>query len=222
MKWIFFRNICLTPQIFTQKMETCIPSERADSVVQFCHWIQVRPLWCSKCSNIEWYVSLIYAVIHWIMSQSLATPMFLIFKYWIVCQPDSCSQASTIESIFTHSDVCSVSILDDMSAWTLGSGIEYWVNVRPLRFFCCYNIGLPATPMFPMFQYWMLCQPDPCGQALNIKSMFGHSDVSDVPILDAMSAWSMRSSIEYWVNVRPLRCFRCSNIGCYVSLIHAV
>ena len=76
--------------------------------------------------------------------------------------------------------------------------------------------------MFPMFQYWMLCQPDPCGQALNIESMFGHSDVSDVPILDAMSAWSMWSSIGYWVNLRPLRCFQCFNIECHVSLIHVV
>ena len=200
-------------------METCIPSERAYSVVKFCHWIQVWPLWCSKCSNIEWYVSLIYAVIHWIMSQSLVTPMFLIFKYWIVCQPDSCSQASTIESIFSHSDVCSVSILDDMSAWTLGSGIEYWVNVRPLRCFCCYNIGLPATPMFLMLQYWM---PDSCGQVLNIESIFGHSDFSSVSILNDMSAWPFGSGIEYWVNVWPLRCFRCYNIGLHVSLIYTV
>ena len=76
--------------------------------------------------------------------------------------------------------------------------------------------------MFLLFQYWMTCRPDHWDQALNIESMFSHSDVSDVPILDAMSAWSMWSSIGYWVNLRPLRCFQCFNIECHVSLIHVV
>ena len=203
-------------------MGALVNSYRDFHVLEAC-WLHL----CSYELNIElilgdsdvsavpilWHVSLIYSVKHSILSQSSATPMFLLFQYWIICQPDHWDQALNIESMFGHSDVSDVTILDSVSAWSMGSSIEYWVNLRPLRCFYCFNIewhvsltiGIrhwilsqcSATPMFPMFQYWMLCQPDPCGQALNIKSMFGHSDVSDVPILDAMSAWSMRSSIEY-------------------------
>ena len=145
--------------------------------------------------------------------------MFVVFQYWMTCQPEHWDQALNIESMFGHSDFSAVTILD----------------YRPLRCFRCSNIGCyvslihavkhwilgqcSATPMFPMFQYWMLCQPDPCGLALDIELTFGHFDVSSVSILNDMSAWSLGSGIKYWVNVWPLRC---SNIGCYISLICAV
>ena len=139
--------------------------------------------------------------------------MFPISQYWMTYQPDLCSQALNIESIFGHSDISAVSILNDMSAWPYG--VRHWI-LSPSS----------ATLMFPLFQYWMTCQPDLCSQTLNIEWIFGHSDVTSVPILNDMSnplnigsifghsdvsavlilnnmsAWLMQSSIEY---VDPFR-----------------
>ena len=163
----------------------------------------------------------------------------------MTCQPNLFSQEFNIESMFDHSDVSDVPILDAMSAWSMRSSIEYWVNVQPLRCFRCSNIGCyvslihvvqhwilsepSATSMFPVFQYWMPCQPDPCGQVLNIESIFGRSDVTSVSILNDIpsnietmetwewpkidsifNAWSQCSGwhvIQYWntTNIRVER-----------------
>ena len=197
--------------------------------VQSCieYWFDVRLIQCFRCFNIGWHVSLTCAVMHWILSQCSANPMFLVFQYWMVCQPDQWSQALNIESMFSLSDVSGVSILDGMSAWPVKSCNEYWVDVQLIRCFWCFNIVLyvslssairhwilsqfSANPMFPVFQYWMVRQPDRGGHALNIESVFSESS-----ILYGMSAWPVRSCIEYWVKVQRMRCFRCFNIGWYV------
>ena len=151
------------------------------------YWVNLRPLLWSRCSNIEWHVSLTHAVKHWILGRSLATPMFPIYQYWMTCQPDLCNHALNIRSIFGHSDVSAVPILNNIfvSPHPYSQvSIEYWVDLRPLRCFQCPNIGWHG-------------QPNPYSQALNIELMFGHSDVSYIPILNDMSAWPMQSGMEY-------------------------
>ena len=126
-----------------------------------CHqyWVDVQLIWCFRSFNIGWYVSLTFAVRHWILSQCSANPMFSVFQYWMVCQPD---------------------------LWK--TCIEYWVDVQLIWCFRSFNIGwyisltcavrhwilsrYLANPIFSVFQYWMVCQPDLWSHTLNIESMF--------------------------------------------------
>jgi hypothetical protein len=245
--------------------------------------VRGRPLRLFQNFNIGLHVSLIYALIHWVLGQASATPTVPVFPYWIACKPDLDTHPMSIESIIGHYDDSSVSILDVMSAWSRPSSVEYWVKGPPLRPFRCFNIRFhiwvrcpqyqmddcidqaemqsnietlelsewptlnpipdgwmyrsgwhvspiltlihrvltqhSATTTIPVFQYWMSCQPDLTPHPLSIGSRVGHSDYSGVSIFDSISAWSIPSSIEYWVKCRPLWLLQCFNIGFHVSLI---
>ena len=158
----------------------------------------VSPDLCSQCDwilspssairrvlypNIEWHVSAwpMRVSKHWILkSGSSATPMFQwCLQYWTTCQllDLSTQQRMTNHRVHLRPLRCVLypKLLNDIVSptWPMQSGIEYWVDLRPLRCFRCPNIEWhvsltyavrhwilgpsSATPMFPMSQYWMTC-----------------------------------------------------------------
>ena len=179
---------------------TCRPDPLGSGIE---YWVNVKPLRCFRCSNIGCYV------------QALIP----------------CGQALNIESMFAcHSDTsmfqywCYVSLIHAVKRFRCsnigcyvslihaGSSIEYWVNVLShliVPMFQYWMLCQPdpcgpaldiewtfATSMFPVFQYWMPCQPDPCGQVLNIESIFSRSDVTSVSILNDIP--SNIETMETW------------------------
>jgi hypothetical protein len=111
--------------------------------------------------------------------------------------------------MFAYSDYSSVSILYSMSAWLTQSCIQYSVNVRPLRLFLYVNT-LFHVRLIQIIVYF------------SIELMFGYSDHCSVSIFHSMSAGFPPSSIQYWVDIRPLRLFLRVNILFHVHLIYKI
>jgi hypothetical protein len=122
-----------------------------------------------------------------------------------------------------------------MLGWYVKSQIEYSLNLRPFWSSLGSNIRLhvrlicqvtnwiftqpSAIPIIPGFQYLIACWADLSSHTLNIHSTFGYSDHSLILIFDCMLGWSVKSHIEYSLNLRLLWLFLDSNIRLHVRLI---
>jgi hypothetical protein len=73
---------------------------------------------------IGFQVGLTYSLEHLVLNQCSATLIISFYQYWITFQADLCTQWSSIESIFCHSDHSGTSILTPISAWSVHSTIE--------------------------------------------------------------------------------------------------
>jgi len=191
------------------------------------YWVNVRPLETFLCLNIPFQIRLIYTIVHWVFSmfgysdhsavlilhtmsawQRLATPTIQVCQYSIPCSPDVNNDPFSIVSMLGHSNHSAVSIFHSMSTWLTQSSIQYWVNVRPIEPFLCLNILFQIRLIYTIIH--------------SVFSMFGHFDLSAVLIFHTMSAWFRQSSIQYWINVRPLEPFLCLNIVFHVHLIYTI
>ena len=75
----------------------------------------------------------------------------------------------------------SVPILNDMSAWTLGSGIEYWINLRPLPCFRLLDIR------WYVIRYWNTGQ-----------HRSGTEDWLDIQYLTTWIRLTWHSILKHW------------------------
>ena len=168
------------------------------------YWMSDWPLWLFLYFNTDFWVIQMQAFSIQILVGWSATLIISACQYWFPCQPNLCIHCWDIGWVIAQYDWSCIPILSTESAKCIHSAIKFrwgdqllWLFPHSNIGFCvsqiyAFTVGILdewlATMIIPVFQYWVLSQPNACIQQSNTGWVISYSDYFCIPILVSVSA----------------------------------